>query len=120
MAIGVLPSEGRVNLNAYKGVSGPYNFSGMSSAAAINPIGWNHLVATWDGTTNANGVAVYLNGNKLFNLTATAAVGLASNALKIGTYWNLSYYSNLFLDDLRIYSRALSASEIKSLYTAGR
>jgi hypothetical protein len=51
------------------------NMPSNAAAAPLNDNAWHHVVATWDGTTNANGVKLYLD-NVVVNATAVAgAVG---------------------------------------------
>src|SRR5262249_21398487 len=92
----------------------------VAAAAATSgdvPTGWHHLVAVYDGST---AFKTYLDGvdrtggtlqNNItgFNFDTTASpiyLGQRGN----GTYWDGS------LDEVRIYNRALSASEISGLY----
>ena len=78
---------------------------------------WHSLVGTWDaGASNAK---VYFDGI----LTATSNLGFTPNVSQqttaIGKPGTNSRYSNGVLDDVRIYNRALSASEVQSLFGAG-
>ena len=78
---------------------------------------WKHLVGTYDGST----IRVYVNaveGQTSANLTGTTLDGTA--ALRIGKrstddsgLWNGQ------IDEVRIYSRTLTLSEIHTLYAAG-
>lgn len=74
---------------------------------------WNHLVWTWNGSN----VSVYLNG-QLFNSTAQTVVpDVTGQKTRIG--WTEGLASQYFdgkIDDLRVYSRALTATEITDLY----
>ena len=84
--------------------------------------GWHHIVATYNGSgsaTNAN-FALYLDGvsQSLVNTgflcgTAAQASDIGSNANGSGNFWDGK------LDDVRIYDRALSASEVQQLYNLG-
>lgn len=74
---------------------------------------WNHLVWTWNGST----VSVYLNG-QLFNSTAQTVVpDVTGQKTRIG--WTEGLANQYFdgkIDDLRAYSRALTATEVTGLY----
>lgn len=87
--------------------------SGSSNTLIINS--WQLLTGTWDGTT----AKLYLNGT--FQ-TSTAFTGLAYSAtaplLISRDALNSQYFFAGSINDVRIYNRALSAAEIKALYTA--
>lgn len=79
---------------------------------------WSHLVGTWNGTTNRT----YLNGVQS-NATACGSPPSALSRFSIGGRFNGSITSENFsgkMDELRIYNRALTASEVKQLYLIGR
>ena len=75
---------------------------------------WYHVAVTWSGTT----FSFYLDG--VLNSTATSSVAIptANAALTIGEAEN-SFFQAGFQDEVSIYSRALSGSEIQTVYTAG-
>ncbi len=88
---------------------------------AVSPDAWTHVAATSDGTT----MKIYINGAQ-DTVTGTAPTGgiYASNAnLHIGTWqYGSSNKDNFFngsIDEVKIYSRALSASEVLAEYNAG-
>jgi hypothetical protein len=73
---------------------------------------WHHLAYSWDGTTHR----LYLDGVPIGTSTASVKNGAIGNA-RLGT-WQLP--NEMFggdLDEVRVYSRALSASEIAALAT---
>ncbi len=85
---------------------------------------WHHVVMTWDGSTDAvNGVNIYKNGQEVSYVVQTDGVGNrvdesvrdliigASNVSGDGSF-------DGYLDDVRIYNRALSASEVTKLYNS--
>jgi VWFA-related protein len=74
---------------------------------------WHHLVGTYDGVS----ARLYLDG-ALVASAASSYTSTNSTTLKIGS-WNTSGYPLYFIgamDQIRIYSRALSISEVSSLY----
>jgi hypothetical protein len=105
-------SDGKIKFNTYS--NGSYKW-GVTSSFAINDGIWKHLAIV----QKDNGGQMYLNGT----LDQTDNTGGKVNLLSIcKTYiggdlrdYN-SYYSGK-VDDLRIYNRALSASEIQTLST---
>jgi len=73
---------------------------------------WYHLAASWDGSV----VRVYINGeyDKQYNLASYSSL---ETSTRIGASSDGSTYQfNGSIQDVKIYNRGLSASEIKSLY----
>ena len=71
---------------------------------------WTHLAGTYDGTT----LRLYVNGVQVSNFAKTGSIAISTNALQIG---GDSIYGQYFpgkIDEIRIYNRALSATEIQS------
>jgi Concanavalin A-like lectin/glucanases superfamily len=99
-------------------VGGDFNLQGVSS---VNPIAlnqWTFIVATYDGTS----INLYLNGN--LNASETVSQNCVSNSTgsmyfgfnpdRAWTQEGVAFDG--MIDDVRIYNRALSESEIQSLY----
>lgn len=74
---------------------------------------WHHLVGTQVGTT----AALYIDGAQCSTGTTTA-IGNGAGTIDIGRF-NGGYYYLGTIDDVRVYNRALSASEVQALYVAG-
>ncbi|QDU11196.1 DUF1553 domain-containing protein [Gimesia aquarii] len=80
---------------------------------------WQHLLVTYDGSSKANGVRIYLNGEvqetkaPFDRLTGSIAT---SEPLRIGRRSTSAFYKG-FVDDLRIYDRTLTAAEANQLAT---
>jgi hypothetical protein len=87
------------------------------SAGTIGINKWRHFVGTFDGTN----VRVYLDGV----LKASPAAGTLTTAAEldayIGSVWSGAgqHYSDLLIDELRIYNHALSQTEVTQLYKLG-
>lgn len=74
---------------------------------------WHHVAVVWSSTGNT----VYIDGAVSGTNGNTSNFISGSNAFQIGgTYEN---YYNGWMDDVRIYNRALSASEVSRLYKLG-
>ena len=76
---------------------------------------WNHIVLTADGSN----VKIYING-VLANTTAGAYVSSVA-AVDIGIGVDIPYgtfFTKGLIDEVRIYNRALSADEVRSLYNS--
>ena len=85
---------------------------------------WHHVMATYDGETSV----MYLDGVQTgSNATPSGAIQYATtNPLCIGREPSgaaCDQFTDLFngaLDEIRVYNRALSASEVKRLYNLGK
>jgi len=90
-----------------------YNGSGFTTLAAgtLNVGAWNHVVVTYDGSTQK----IYLNGT--LSASGSATLSWESTASSsIGATQGGSLLWNGKLDDVRIYSRPLSQTDIDTLY----
>src|SRR5437868_3392260 len=75
------------------------------------PVGsWSHLAVTYDGAT----VSLYVNGTDVADVPATGNIDATTGALRIGGNSVLGEYFNGLIDDLRVYNRPLSATEIQT------
>jgi hypothetical protein len=110
------------NQGSYEGVS-IYNGSASLRAAGISsafPGKWNHVAIVFDGVshTSTSSWTVYLNG---VPKSITTGGAWASHTLNvIGDDSGSGDYVDGKLDDVRIYNRALSATEVQQLYNMGR
>ncbi|HEX6667758.1 MAG TPA: LamG-like jellyroll fold domain-containing protein [Solirubrobacterales bacterium] len=84
------------------------NAATSGSGLALNA--WTHLTATYDGAT----MRLYANGVEVGTKAATGSMPNTTGALRIGgnAPWG-EYFSGL-IDEVRVYNRALSASEIEA------
>ncbi len=85
--------------------------------SAANPFAtstWTHVAATITGTTGT----LFVNGLQIATGTI-AAVGASTSGFDIGAYsdFGAGYFLNGRLDDLRLFHRLLSGSEITALAT---
>ena len=74
---------------------------------------WQHIAYTWDGTTERE----YIDGTQQSSSATPGALSYDTRDLYIGCDYNggpVRFYSGI-LDELQIYDRALSATEIQSL-----
>jgi hypothetical protein len=96
-----------------------YNSAGAAilnfqSTTAIAGVTWYHVACTVSGTTGR----IYINGVQEGSATRTGTPGTSTEALTFGYAGIHSRFPGA-LDDVRIYNRALSATEIAAL-AAGR
>jgi PKD repeat protein len=81
--------------------SSPSNLYG-NSALPLNA--WTHLAATYDGTT----MRLFINGTQVASQAQTGILATSTEALRIGLNWHG------LIDEVRIYNRALTASQIEA------
>ena len=85
---------------------------------AISTGVWYHLAGVYDSTAHSE--TLYLNGVSVASFDATGLAPQSSSGHKPGIGVELgavtSHYTNGTIDDVRIYNRALSASEVWRLY----
>jgi four helix bundle protein len=98
------------------------SFTTSSVSDHFLPRAWDHVVFVYNGNSSNTGVRIYINGvDDTSSGSGTVSVSILNdNNLIIGVdppgasdYWPGK------IDDVRIYNRALSATEIKQLYNAG-
>jgi hypothetical protein len=77
---------------------------------------WHHVVATWDGTTNPDGAKLYVDGALLGTDTASSTANSNVHDLFLGG--SGSYRFGGLLDEVAIFDYALSATEVRGLYSA--
>ena len=84
---------------------------------------WSHVFVTYDGSSKAAGVAIYVDG-KLQESTVShdsLSGSIKTDApLKLGQRNHSAFINNAQFHDLRLYNRALSAAEVASLATTSR
>ena len=98
------PDAKQADKNGYVTVSATGNFSG-----------WHHVACTYDSTSRE--MHIYVNGSNMANMTTTGGDGLIStsnSSLYIGKVWGKHF--NGTIGYVRIYSRALSVSELSQNY----
>ena len=83
---------------------------GLNGTAALPLNTWSHLALTYDGTM----LRLFVNGVQVNSLPVTDGITATSGVLRIGgnSVWS-EYYRGL-IDDVRIYNRALSGTEIQT------
>ena len=77
--------------------------------------GWNHIAGTYKASTGT--ANLYLNGNLVISRSGTAQPNKHPGGFKIGLGTASNYPFNGTIDEVKIYNRTLSASEIKEEYT---
>src|SRR3989344_2722575 len=102
-------------------IDGSTDLNLRSSAGAIQFGVWTHVAVTWNGNATCSGNAIiYINGVADTVCTANLVSRTADQAeiLKIGNAKSIDRTFNGIIDEVRIYNRSLSATEIAELYNA--
>ncbi len=100
----------------YSTIGGPWESWVGTLSPAVTNTNWHHVAMTHNASNNA--LVFYINGAVARSTTAawsTDNVGTVNIGSRVGSYnWNGS------LDDIRIYNRALSGTEITTIYNSTR
>ena len=76
---------------------------------------WHLIGTTWDGSTHK----LYFDGQEVSSNSYTGYIGTSAQTSLVGTkHYGAGFngFLNADIDDLRIYDRALSSSEVRELY----
>jgi hypothetical protein len=114
-----MEQDGKILFSSSKSTSGQGTFSVFSTTANYDNDQWHHVVATWDGSKTTNASKIYMD-NILVGQTT---------ALNVSSDFNISYNLSVgygvagqnftgLIDELTIYNKSLSASEISEIYLA--
>ena len=88
----------------------------VTAGSAFSNSAWHHLVGTYDGSN----AVLYVDGVQAQSVAATGSVSTNSNVWTIGR--DVVGGSNYFdgtIDEVKLFSRALAANEVKAEYDAG-
>lgn len=100
------------------GISYVAGGSGTTYSCTLSTDTWYHIAVSWDGSTKR----LYLNGSLV--ASSTAGSSLTRTNLCIGARTNNSagtaytYYTQCYMNDLRIYDHCVSLAEVRTMYLA--
>jgi hypothetical protein len=97
----------------YVGTAGGLTGAAMGSALPHGQ--WSHLAVVFNGTQ----AQFYVNGTLVATRPLTASITAQGNQLRIGADANTQQFYKSAIDDLRIYKRALTASEVQADMNTG-
>ena len=85
---------------------------------------WNHVFVTYDGSGKAEGLRLFHNGVEQPKSVETGTLKAGADTssetpLRIGQRSTKEFFEDGFLQDMRIYTRSLSAGEVKALSDSG-
>ncbi|MGB3072857.1 MAG: LamG domain-containing protein, partial [Candidatus Moraniibacteriota bacterium] len=107
-------TPGKVEFDVYNGGESPM---GGASLSRIDDGLWHLVTGTYDGSN----VRIYVDGNQENAVSMTGPAYSRTYPVQVGGECD---GNNLFwdgaVDEVRIYNRALSAAEIKALYSSGK
>lgn len=97
------------------------NGAAYSYWSAFQPTGWNMITLVFDGSLAGNAkMALYLNGKEYTTSrtnSGTHTISSGATAYWVGRSYGFVENSNGQHDDIKVYSRPLSAAQVWSLYT---
>jgi len=81
--------------------------------STINDSTWYHLVTVHDGTN----ATLYLDGTNLGTQTVNSVPSTAGNAFNIGRFTSGGYFWNGWIDEVSVFNRALTGTEVTNIYS---
>lgn len=101
---------GRLVWESFRNTNNLFRFQ-ITSSIIVNDNLWHDILLTWDGTTDVNGVKMYLDDMYVPHKTGTASsteTSTQSNnfAIAVNPYTNASLYSG-YIDEIEIYNEAI-------------
>ncbi len=99
----------------------PFNSIQARTSGVFNDGNWHHVAFTYDGSSNANGIHIYIDGNEDSVVTYNALSDTILNSVncQISGRDGANYVFEGYVDEVAIYNRALSAQEIGDHYKRG-
>jgi hypothetical protein len=122
------PAGWAVNLAAGAIQFGAWSAAGVNIFGVLTPSTYtdgldHHVICTWDGTTNANGVKIYVDG-ALANQGTAAAGTIAQNGARmlIGAQdqstGTITGFIDAVIQGVAVYNAALSSADVTAHYDA--
>ncbi len=109
-------ATGRISLGIGSGGSGASNFAGVNSSTDVLDGRFHHVVGTWDGFA----IRLYIDGRAESEKAFTTPAN-NNRTVNIGYTWGNNSPQRFFrglVDEVGIYTRALSETEIAAIYDA--
>jgi hypothetical protein len=94
---------------------------GVTSTTPISTTNWYHILATYNGGSNAYGLTIYVNGvPQALTLTNTLTnTGNLGAALQTNRRYTTSYDNASIVDEIGIFTKCLTIDHALALYNAG-
>ena len=102
--------EGTSDESGYPGGGGTFSPTPIFGTRALTANTWSHLALTYDGAM----MRLYVNGVQVSSRARTGTIQASANPLQIGGDSIYGQYFQGMIDEVRVYNRALTATEIQS------
>ncbi|WP_158089467.1 LamG domain-containing protein [Magnetofaba australis] len=128
-SINYVPNSDTMQIHIYDDRDGlnttAANFYRESITQDLNDGNWHHIVYTVSGTGSSTSYVAYVDGSEVQNTTSMTLSDAGTNKYNDNHVWigALDFNSTPYfpatgsIDDVRIYSKALSADEVSAIYT---
>ena len=114
-------SSNKIGLSTYNGTAGQYPFSHEIVSGFWADTDWHHIAVVYDSSDEK--AHIYKDGSLQISQSKNSAsfvAGAPQGALKMGERVSANNRDlNSLIDDVGIYSRALTSTEITALYNSG-
>lgn len=113
-------TSGTDNIRLFVGSDGAGNGDVLQVDTSLSDATWYHLAVTWDGSTKT--AKFYIDGSQFGSDqvgTVTSSIFNASSPFVLGAFPDAGLYTDGIMDEVGVWSRALSAAEIAELYNSG-
>lgn len=115
--LGVTSSSGSGAYNTFGFSVGSVDYKAIGTVRDIwMPKRWYHVVGVFDGSDQMGTISLYVDGVFQISMPTYMAISDLGSNIYIGKFGNLNSYLYGAIDELRIYNRVLSQSEVKALY----
>ena len=116
------PAQKGLTVILYNAAYTAYIGRTQNSAASIPTGQWFHIGTSYSGSEVNTGLVLYLNGSSVSStgLSSGSYAGVSNTTASVDFGWVGYAQDASKFDDVRIYSRALSAAEVAAIYSSGR
>ncbi|MFC1691007.1 LamG-like jellyroll fold domain-containing protein [Nanoarchaeota archaeon] len=104
-------------INNYGG--GNYLFVQETGTGAVNDGNWHHVTMTYNGSSSASGVKLYVDGSKITTTTEVDSLSASISSttpVRIGERGDNELDYNGLIDEVLIYNHTLTPQQIKAVY----
>jgi glucose/arabinose dehydrogenase/chitodextrinase len=106
----LMATTDRSNRPCLGGIFGTSTYGEVFGTAALTANTWAHIAGTYDGITER----LYINGVQVASRAQTGNLLTSANPLTIGSDPIYGQYFSGLIDDVRVYNRALTVTEIQT------
>ncbi|NUM34779.1 MAG: LamG domain-containing protein [Candidatus Brocadiae bacterium] len=88
-------------------------WSEKNSSAVLTAGAWNHVVITFNGSTQS----IYANGTLILQGAFSAGINNSADTMYIGSWKAASEFFYGIIDEVSVWNKALSSTEVSTFYT---